>query len=51
MSSLFLALFLLVFGLNMLLGLSIPIWVLGVLACVAGVLILMDYFRVRIDRK
>lgn len=48
MSHLFLALFLLVFGLNLLFGLSIPIWVSGLLAVTAGVLLLMKHFNVSV---
>lgn len=51
MAHLFLALFLLVFGLNLLFGLSIPLWVTGLLAVVAGTLLVMEYFRIRVDRK
>jgi uncharacterized membrane protein HdeD (DUF308 family) len=51
MAHLFLALFLLVFGLNLLFGLSIPFWVTGLLALVAGVLLILEHFRVRVDRK
>jgi uncharacterized membrane protein HdeD (DUF308 family) len=51
MSKIFLALFLVVFGLNLIFGLSIPIWVTGILALVAGVMLLMEYFSVRVDRK
>ena len=51
MAHLFLALFLIVFGLNLLFGLSIPIWVTGLLAVIAGVLLVMEHFRVRVDRK
>ena len=51
MAQIFLALFLLVFGLNLLLGLSIPIWVSGLLAVVAGVLILMKRFGVSVQPK
>jgi hypothetical protein len=51
MARLFLALFLLVFGLNLLFGLSIPIWLTGFLAATAGVLLVMEHFRVRVDRK
>ena len=51
MAHLFLALFLLVFGLNLLVGLSIPTWVTGLLALVAGVMLVMEHFRVRVDRK
>jgi len=51
MANLFLALFLLVFGLNLLFGLSLPMWIAGLLATIAGVLFLMERFRVRLDRK
>ncbi len=51
MAHLFLALFLLVFGLNLLFGLSIPMWVTGVLAVIAGLLLVMERFGVRVDRK
>jgi uncharacterized membrane protein HdeD (DUF308 family) len=51
MAHLFLALFLVVFGLNVLFGLSIPFWVTGLLALVAGVLLILERFRVRMDRK
>jgi uncharacterized membrane protein HdeD (DUF308 family) len=51
MARLFLALFLLVFGLNLLFGLSLPIWVTGLLALIAGGLLVMEHFRVRVDRK
>lgn len=51
MAKLFLALFLIVFGLNLLLGLSIPIWVTGILAVIAGVLLVMERFNVRVEKK
>ncbi len=51
MASLALALFLIVFGLNLLFGLSLPIWVTGVLALVAGVLLVFERFKLRVDRK
>jgi uncharacterized membrane protein HdeD (DUF308 family) len=51
MAHLFLAIFLIVFGLNILIGLSIPMWVIGLLAVIAGALLIMDHFRVRVDRK
>jgi len=51
MAHLFLAFFLLVFGLNLLFGLSIPIWVSGLLAVIAGVLLVMERFGLRVDRK
>lgn len=46
-----LALFLLIFGLNLLFGLSIPMWVTGVLALIAGVLLLLEQFNVGGRRK
>jgi hypothetical protein len=51
MAHLFIAFFLIVFGLNLLFGLSIPIWVTGLLAIIAGILLLMERFGVRVDRK
>jgi uncharacterized membrane protein HdeD (DUF308 family) len=51
MAHLFLAVFLIVFGLNILLGLALPLWIIGLLAVIAGVLLAMDHFRVRVDRK
>lgn len=51
MSHLFLALFLIVFGLNLLFGLSIPIWVTGLLALIAGVMLVMERFGLRVDKK
>jgi hypothetical protein len=51
MGHVFLAIFLLVFGLNMLFGLALPVWVSGVLAVIAGALLLIERFNVRIDRK
>ena len=51
MAHIILALFLIVFGLNLLFGLNIPIWVTGLLALVAGVLLLMERFGVIMKRK
>ena len=51
MAHLFLAIFLIVFGLNIVVGLSIPMWVIGILALVAGLLLVMEHFRVRVDKK
>ena len=51
MAHLFVALFLIVFGLNILIGLSLPMWLIGLLAIIAGVLLVMEHFRVRVDRK
>jgi hypothetical protein len=48
MAHIFLAIFLIIFGLNMLLGLSLPLWILGVLALIAGLLLLLEQFRVRV---
>lgn len=44
MGHLFLAIFLLVFGVNMLFQLSLPLWVLGVLAVIPGILLLVERF-------
>jgi hypothetical protein len=51
MAQIILALFLVVFGLNLLFGLSFPPWITGLLALFAGVLIAMSHFGVRVDRK
>ncbi len=51
MAHLILAVFLIVFGLNIMFGLSIPMWVVGLLALIAGVMLLAERFRVRVDRK
>lgn len=51
MAKIMLALFLVVFGLNLLFGLSIPIWVTGVLALVSGVMLLMEYFSLRVAKR
>ncbi len=51
MAKIFLALFLIVFGLNLLFGLSIPFWVTGLLALIAGVGLVMELFNVRVDKK
>jgi hypothetical protein len=51
MAHLFLALFLIVFGLNLLFGLAIPIWVTGLLALIAGVMLVLERFGLRVDRK
>lgn len=51
MTRLFLALFLIVFGLNMLIGLSIPVWIIGLLAVIAGVMLGMEHFHVRLEKK
>lgn len=51
MAQILLAVFLLVFGLNLLLGLTLPTWLIGLLALAAGAVLLADRFRVRIDRR
>lgn len=51
MGYLLLAIFLLVFGLNALLGLSLPVWILGALALAAGAVLLVERFAGRVDRR
>jgi uncharacterized membrane protein HdeD (DUF308 family) len=51
MAKILLALFLVIFGLNLLFGLNVPIWVTGILALAAGVLLLMEYFSLRVEKK
>ena len=51
MGTLLLAIFLLVFGLNIIVGLSLPTWILGVLAFAAGVVMLAERFGLRLKRK
>jgi hypothetical protein len=51
MAHIFVALFLLLFGLNLIFGLGFPQWVLGSLALIAGALLLMERFRLRVDRR
>lgn len=51
MAHIVLAIFLVVFGLNVLLGLGMPPWIIGTLALAAGVLLLMERFNVRVSRK
>jgi uncharacterized membrane protein HdeD (DUF308 family) len=51
MAQIFLAVFLIVFGLNILTGVTLPPWVIGLLALIAGILIVTDRFRIRMDRK
>lgn len=47
MAHLFLAIFLIVFGVNMLFALSLPLWLLGVLAIIPGVLLLVGRFTTK----
>ena len=44
MAHIVLAIFLIVFGVNIVAGLNLPIWILGVLALIAGVLLLAERF-------
>lgn len=44
MAHIILAIFLIVFGLNILIGLSLPLWIVGALALVAGILLLAERF-------
>ncbi|MES1167467.1 MAG: hypothetical protein ABUL68_05630 [Pseudomonadota bacterium] len=44
MAHIILAIFLIIFGLNIIVGLSIPMWVLGALALAAGLLLLSERF-------
>ena len=51
MGHILLAVFLLVFGINALLGLSLPVWILGALALVAGAFLLFERLGGRVDRR
>jgi hypothetical protein len=51
MAHIFVAIFLIVFGLNMLFALSIPLWILGSLAVIAGILLLAERFGLGVVRK
>ena len=51
MTNIFLALFLIVFGLSVLFGLNLPAWIEGLLALIAGILLIADHFRLKVDRK
>jgi hypothetical protein len=51
MAHLFLAIFLIVFGLNMAFGLNLPLVLLGVLAIIPGILLLAERFGFRGPRK
>lgn len=46
MALIFLAIYLIVNGIVILAGLNIPIWITGVLALIAGILLLVDRLRV-----
>ncbi len=44
MAHVFLAIFLIVFGLNIIAGIAIPVWIIGGLALTTGVLLLIERF-------
>jgi len=51
MAHIFLAIYLILVGLNILIGLNLPAWVLGTLALAAGVLLLAERFGITAKRK
>lgn len=51
MAHIFLALFLIVFGLNVLFGVGLPGWVLGLLALIAGLLLLGERLGITVRKK
>jgi len=51
MSRIFLAVFLIVFGLNITFGAGLPGWVLGLLALIAGVLLLAEHIGISVNKK
>lgn len=51
MAPLFLAIFLIVFGLNVLLGIALPGWVIGVLALIAGLLLLGERLGFTVKKR
>ena len=51
MAHIFLALYLIVVGLSVLFGLGLPVWIHGLLALIAGILLLAERFGVGIRRK
>lgn len=51
MASLFLAIYLLLVGLNILFDIDLPSWVLGVLALVAGALMLLERFGFGLGKR
>ncbi len=50
MANLLLAIFLVVFGLNMLLGLALPLWIPGALAIAAGIFLALEILGVGLKR-
>ncbi len=51
MSRIFVAAFLLLFGLNLVAGAILPNWLIGLVAIIAGVLVLVDSGALRAPRK
>lgn len=51
MGHIFLAVFLLLFGLNLMFGLGVPPFVTGLLALLAGVFLLIERFGLHIERR
>ena len=51
MAHIFLALYLIVVGLSILFGLGLPAWIHGLLALIAGILLLAERFGVGVRRK
>lgn len=47
----FLAIYLIIVGLTVLFGLSLPPWIAGLTALIAGVLLLANYIGVSVNRK
>jgi hypothetical protein len=51
MAHIVLAIYLIIVGLTVLFGLTLPAWIAGVLALVAGVLMLASRLGLRLDQK
>jgi MFS superfamily sulfate permease-like transporter len=51
MAHILLAIFLVLFGLNILIDINLPSWILGTLALVAGILMLAERFGITAKRK
>ena len=51
MANILLAIFLVLFGLNILIDINLPSWILGTLALVAGILMLAERFGITTKRK
>ncbi len=51
MAHIFLALYLIIVGLSILFGLNLPSWIAGLLALIAGVLLLLGRFGLKFDKK